>query len=99
LKFRILSPALEELTTAYQHYRKKEHGLGSRFLIEFESAVARIVQHPAIWKRTGKHHRRCRLEHFPYAVLYAVRRGEIIISGVFAMQENPSKTEVRKKRA
>jgi hypothetical protein len=31
--------------------------------------------------------------------LYAVRRGEIIISGVFAMQENPSKTEVRKKRA
>jgi hypothetical protein len=99
LKVRILSLALEELAAAAGYYQGKEHGLGKRFLDEYESAVGRITRHPGIWKRTGKHHRRCRLEHFPYAVLYAVRQGEIIVSGVFAMQENPAKVDARKRRA
>lgn len=99
MKVRILSLALEELAAAARHYEGKERGLGKRFLDEYESAVGRIARHPEIWKLTGKHHRRCRLEHFPYAVLYAVRQGEIIISGVFSMEENPLKGEARKKRA
>ncbi len=99
MKVRILSLALEELAAAAGYYQGKEHGLGKRFLDEYESAVGRITRHPGIWKRTGKHHRRCRLEHFPYAVLYAVRQGEIIVSGVFAMQENPAKVDARKRRA
>jgi hypothetical protein len=99
LKVRILSLALEELAAAAGYYQGKEHGLGKRFLDEYESAVGRITRHPGIWKRTGKHHRRCRLEHFPYAVLYAVRQGEIIISGVFSMEENPAKGDARKRRA
>ena len=99
MKVRILSLALEELAVAAGYYQGKERGLGKRFLDEYESAVGRITRHPEIWKRTGKHHRRCRLEHFPYAVLYAVRQGEIIVSGVFAMQENPAKGDARKRRA
>ena len=99
MRVRIVSLALEELAAAAGYYQGKEHGLGKRFLDEYESAVGRITRHPEIWKRTGKHHRRCRLEHFPYAVLYAVRQGEIIISGVFSMEENPEKGEARKKRA
>ena len=99
MRVRIVSLALEELAAAAGYYQGKEHGLGKRFLDEYESAVGRITRHPEIWKRTGKHHRRCRLEHFPYAVLYAVRQGEIIISGVFSMEENPAKGEARKKRA
>jgi hypothetical protein len=99
LKVRILSLALEELAAAAGYYQGKEHGLEVRFLDEYESAVGRITRHPGIWKRTGKHHRRCRLEHFPYAVLYAVRQGEIIISGVVSMEENPAKGDARKRRA
>jgi hypothetical protein len=95
LKVRILSLALEELAAAAGYYQGKEHGLGKRFLDEYESAVGRITRHPGIWKRTGKHHRRCRLEHFPYAV----RQGEIIVSGVFSMEENPAKGDARKRRA
>jgi len=42
LKVRILSLALEELAAAAGYYQGKEHGLGKRFLDEYESAVGRF---------------------------------------------------------
>ena len=46
MRVRIVSLALEELAAAAGYYQGKEHGLGKRFLDEYESAVGRITRHP-----------------------------------------------------
>ena len=98
MNYRILSPALDELAAAVYFYQGKGDGLGLKFLDEFDLTVERILKYPLAWKATGKHHRRCRMERFPFAVLYAVRCGEILISGIFAMGEDPNKSIMRVKR-
>lgn len=98
MNYRILSPALDELTAAVYFYQGKRDGLGLKFLDEFDLTVERILKYPLVWKATGKHHRRCRMERFSFAVLYALRSGEILISGIFAMGEDPNKSIMRVKR-
>ena len=66
-------------------------GLGSRFLNEVKGAISRIVKNPQAWGLLDDKIRRCRLQRFPYGIVYAIAQDAIIIVSVTHLTqiENP----------
>lgn len=89
MNIRLLSPALLELDEATAWYCAKSQGLDQRFLTEIETALARIQEWPTAWHSLGRGLRRYRLQTFPYGVIYAVRKDEIIIVAIAHLHRDP----------
>jgi toxin ParE1/3/4 len=68
----MLASAERDLEQAFDYYDAAKQGLGDDFLIEFRSAVDRILTHPAAWQRMNETYRRCTLHRFPYGIMYRV---------------------------
>lgn len=67
---------------AAQEYRKARHwydqrrpGLGAEFIAEVDRAIARIEAYPDRWPIFRGHHRRVRVQRFPYSIYYFVATG------------------------
>lgn len=71
---KFLSPARDELKLAIEFYEKSSVGLGTRFLNEVKGAISRIVENPQAWGLLDDKIRRCRLQRFPYGIVYAITR-------------------------
>jgi len=69
---RFLGPAETELDQAVDWYESQTPSLGDAFLIEVLSAVERMALYPQAWHPLGQGLRRCRLNRFPYGLIYAV---------------------------
>jgi hypothetical protein len=95
MTYRLLSVARAELAEAAKYYEAQSRGLGFEFMDEFDTVVERIQKLPEGWKRVGTRHRRCLFRRFPYAVLYAVRASEIIVSGVISLRRDPDRLKRR----
>jgi hypothetical protein len=74
---RFLQIAEIELDEAMQWYESQALGLGEAFLIEVLSAVHRISLYPEAWHPLDEQVRRCRLNRFPFGLIYTVGRAVI----------------------
>jgi hypothetical protein len=90
-----LPPATQELVEAVAWYNQQRDGLGYQFVKEFENALDRIVQLPNAWAQLSKNVRCCRLNRFPYGVLYTMREEDIVIVAVMHLHREPGYWEDR----
>ena len=90
MTYRILSPALIELTEAADFYESKVPGLGADFITEADEAISRILDFPEAWGRISEMHRHCNLRRFPYTIIDSIEPAdEILIVSVFHQHREP----------
>ena len=89
MKVRILAPAQDELEQAMAWYEAKVPALGDSFLVEISRVLKLIQQLPQAWHPLSVNTRRCRLNRFPYAVIYSETNGELVIIAIAHLHRNP----------
>ena len=87
-----------ELDQAVCWYEAQAAGLGDAFLIEVLSATDRISLYPEAWQALDKSVRRCRLNRFPYGLIYGVENGDILVLAVAHLHRQPDYWRDRLKR-
>ncbi|MCX6904069.1 MAG: type II toxin-antitoxin system RelE/ParE family toxin [Verrucomicrobia bacterium] len=78
-----------ELAEAARFYERRMSGLGTRFRMEFDAAVARILETPDRWLRLDQDIRRFLMRRFPYSILYRVEGEEERILAVKHHSRHP----------
>lgn len=93
MRLRVLSVAEAEATSAACWYGDRLPTLGERFLAEYAAALTSIVKTPLQYSPleggSVRHLRRCRLDRFPYAVVYEVLPDEIVVLAVVHARRRP----------
>lgn len=89
MKFRILEPALAELSGAAHFYETRETGLGKAFLAEYEKTLKRIARFPLASTPMSKNCRRSMLKRFPYAILFFMEEEMVLIVAVMHLHREP----------
>ena len=87
--FRLHLLAQEDLQEAAGYYEREKQGLGSRFLVEFERVIERLVSQPESAPRVSRHLRMARVGTFPYNVLYRIEDDHIFVLAVFHQRRRP----------
>jgi plasmid stabilization system protein ParE len=85
VSFRLLVRGFAELDASRQYdwYERQQLGLGSDFLDEVGLTLDTIVERPLSFPVVHGDVRRARLNRYPFAVLYTVEPGLIIVHAVF----------------
>jgi hypothetical protein len=73
-------------------------GFGEAFLIEVLSAAERVSRYPKAWHPLAEDVRRCRLNRFPYGLIYVVENGDILVLAVAHLHRQPGYWRDRLKR-
>jgi toxin ParE1/3/4 len=93
MKLRLHPEADAELHAAAQWYEDRVIGLGEQFLVEAIDAFTDIENHPQRFGRakyrTAREIRRRVLDHFPYSVVYEVRKEECIAVAIAHAARRP----------
>jgi hypothetical protein len=89
LKVRFVSPANIEFDEALRYYDHQLPGLGFRFFQEVDAAIERIRFMPEAWTKIGNRTRRCILKGFPYTLLDAIEKDDILITAVANLHRDP----------
>ena len=95
---RFLEIAEVELDQAIQWYAAQAPGQGDAFLIEVLSAADRITHFPEAWQQLDNGIRRCRLNRFPYGLIYTIDNGDILVLAVAHLHRQPDYWRDRLKR-
>jgi hypothetical protein len=90
VKVRFLSIAEQEYKDAYDYYEGVVEGLGIQFKEELLIALKRMEEFPEAWQRVSSKARRCRLDHFPYGLIYQVRATELLVVAVMQLNKEPN---------
>jgi hypothetical protein len=88
MSVKLVDEALDEMREAAAYYELQREGLGQEFLDEVLKTISRIRFFPNGHPRVSEHSRRCRLDRFPYGLVYQVFRDEHGISVIAVMQLN-----------
>ena len=81
--------AKEEFLAAIDYYNENVPGLGIEFAAEVNAAVELIEAFPASWPEVEFEIHRCLVRRFPYALLYAVEKDQIMIYAVMHTKRDP----------
>ena len=98
MKLDFLQTADDEFVETIAYYNLQSEGLGLEFAAEVKRGLGRILQYPTAWTPLSKRTRRCRLNRFPYALLYQTRRDTILIVAVQNLHKHPDSWKSRLKR-
>lgn len=79
----------EKCRAAAGHYATQQTGLGERFIAAVESCIAHITDAPFSWRIVEDDIRRCLTKVFPYAVLFSIEDGYILIVAVMHCHREP----------
>ena len=90
MQVRFLAPARAEFREAVAFYNDRKAGLGFQFADQVRSTIDLIKEFPEAWSLISKRTRRCRLNRFPYAVIYQVREETILIIAVMHLHREPN---------
>jgi plasmid stabilization system protein ParE len=86
---RFLDIAESELDDAVRWYQTQAPGLGDAFLLEVLAAASRIARYPEAWHVLEQGIRRCRLTRFPYGLIYAVDKDDVVVLAVAHLHRRP----------
>jgi plasmid stabilization system protein ParE len=81
--------AEKELEQIEIHYDSIREGLGDRFREEIQRTISRILKFPNGSSPLSAIIRRCRLNKFPYEIIYRIRPTEIRILAVTHHRRRP----------
>jgi len=95
---RFVGAAEAELDAALGYYDSESPELGAEFLAEVISVVNRIAEFPGAWQELETGVRRCRLNRFPYGIVYSLSGKDIIVLGVGHLHRKPEGWRARLKR-
>lgn len=88
MNLRFLDPAEEEMTAATRMYEDQAVGLGERFLDEVEGCVDLLLDRPYIGRQVGQF-RRFPLRKCPFALIYALEDGDLVVVAVSHHRRRP----------
>lgn len=86
---RFLEVAEAELDQAIRWYELQAPGLGDAFLIEMLAAADRVSRYPEAWHMLDDGVRRCRLNRFPYGLIYTTDKGDVLVLAVAHLHRRP----------
>ena len=86
---RFLDTAQAELDEAIAWYGAQAPGLGDAFLLETLKAIHLIERYPSAWHPLTENTRRCRLNRFPYGVIFAQDDGSILVIAIAHSHRRP----------
>ena len=89
MEVNFLTPARAEFQEAVAFYNSQKDGLGSEFAEEIKKAIARIMQYPEVWSLISKRTCRCRVNRFPFGVIYQLREDTLLILAVMRLNREP----------
>jgi len=89
-RYRILEAAAEELEQAAIFYQEASDSLGQDFIDEFESTMERVLHMPEAWAAFDPEYRRCLFRRFPFALVYRIEAGVVIVTSVFHQKRRPN---------
>lgn len=89
MKVRFLSEADVEFRESARYYEDKALGLGIAFIVEVHRVAAAIASQPGIGSPVDDELRKFILRRFPYNVIYAVERDEVVITAVAHHKRRP----------
>lgn len=78
---------LEEIENYYDSIRES---LGDRFRDEIQTTISRILKFPNGWQPLSRVVRRCRLNSFPYGIIYRIKPDEIRVLAVMHHYRKPN---------
>jgi toxin ParE2 len=78
-----------ELDEAVAFYEARLAGLGAAFAWEAQKAGNLIVSHPFAWHKLDATTRRCRLNRFPYGLVYTVDNDTALVLAVMHLHRRP----------
>lgn len=85
----LLEPAQAELDEAVAWYSGQAPGLGDAFLLETLKTLKLIGRFPQAWHPLSPTIRRCRLNRFPYSVIYSADDNELLVIAVAHQHRKP----------
>ena len=86
----LLEEAEEDLAEAMSFFEGQSDGLGTKFKIQVDEALGRILDHPKSWPKYRKGFRLCQLKDFRrHGILYRVGRTVIFVHGIINLQRGP----------
>ena len=85
----LLEAAQHELDEAIEWYANQAPGLGDALLVETLKAFKLITQFSQAWHPLGAQTRRCRLNRFPYGVIYSVEGNEVLVIAIAHQHRKP----------
>lgn len=89
MRIEFLDAAGAEYRAAVDYYDGENPGLGGEFADEIARTTARIVAFPDAWQKLSRRTRRCRVERFPYGVVYQKRGNVILVVAVMHLKREP----------
>ena len=90
MQIEFLEPAREEFQEAVVFYDNRKAGLGSEFAEEVRKAIARIIPYPEAWSPISRRTRRCRVNRFPFGVIYQVLGNTLLIIAIMHLHQEPN---------
>ena len=89
-RFHFHPEALAEADAAAGFYDERTKGLGLRFVTEMTEAIDRVRMNPSIYRKVESDVRKCRIQHFPYAIVFREGGTEIEIIAVMHLRREPA---------
>jgi toxin ParE1/3/4 len=89
MRFEFHPEALSEYEDAARYYVNCQPGLELRFMSAVEHVIQQIVEAPERWPIIEDDIRRCLTRVFPYAVLYSIEKGYVLILAVMHCHREP----------
>lgn len=81
--------ALAEYASAVRGYEQSQPGLGARFIEHVEAAIVSVCESPERWPILEQDIRRRLTRIFPFAILYTIEEGYILIVAVTHCHRRP----------
>ena len=89
MNVRFLYEADVEFRESARYYEDKAPGLGIAFIAEVHRVAAVVASQPGIGSPVDDELRKFILRRFPYNVIYAVERDEVVITAVAHHKRRP----------
>lgn len=81
--------ARAEADAAAAFYHERQSSLAQRFVDSLEEALHRIYRQPLAYRQVDGDIRKCRVDHFPYGVIYRLKPDLIEIVAVMHLRRLP----------
>jgi hypothetical protein len=78
-----------EYREAASFYESRRPGLGAAFSLEVEATIRRILEALEKWRCLEQDVRTCRAKTFPYAILYNLQAGSVLIISIMYLRREP----------
>jgi len=96
MKYFLHPQALEELEHTILFYKKQQAGLEKRFIEAVEDAINRVCRNPLLYRKIDVAVRKCRLLHFPNAIIFRTEPAQLEIIAVMHLRKQPNYWQSRK---